>query len=126
MKMQQLKSAASYALLTGGIVLVGLSAAEVHAQDNRDEARGKAVYDHWCTPCHAPGPGHPGTQSLQIKYGDSGVPSVLEERDNLTPEYVRTIVRKGILSMAPFRKTEISDAELDDIAAYLVGSDPNY
>ena len=78
-----------------------------------------AVYNYWCTPCHAPGPGHPGTQSLQIKYRDLNVPPVLEDREDLTPEYVKTIVRKGIMSMAPFRKTEITDAELEDIATYL-------
>ena len=80
--------------------------------------RGKAVYDHWCTPCHAPGPGHPGTQSLQVKYRGE-IPPVLEDREDLTPEFVRTMVREGILMMAPFRKTEVTDAELDDIAAYL-------
>jgi hypothetical protein len=31
------------------------------------------------------------------------------------------MVRGGILMMAPFRKTEVTDAELDDIAAYLGG-----
>jgi hypothetical protein len=29
------------------------------------------------------------------------------------------MVREGILMMAPFRKTEVTDAELDAIAAYL-------
>jgi mono/diheme cytochrome c family protein len=80
--------------------------------------RGKVVYEHWCTPCHAPGPGHPGTQSLEIKYRGE-LPAVLEDREDLTPEFIRTMVRDGILMMAPFRKTEVTDAELDDIAAYL-------
>lgn len=77
-----------------------------------------AAYTKWCTPCHAPGPGHPGTQSLEIKYKDS-LPAVLEERKDLTPDVVKTFVRQGVLMMAPFRKTEVSDAELDQIAAYL-------
>ena len=80
--------------------------------------RGQAVYEHWCTPCHGAGPGNPGTQSLEIKYRGE-LPAVLEEREDLTPEFVRTMVREGILMMAPFRKTEVTDAELDDIAAYL-------
>ena len=82
------------------------------------QARGKEVYDHWCAPCHAPGPGHPGTQSLELKYRGE-IPPVLEDRDDLSREFVRTIVRSGILMMAPFRKTEVTDSELDDIAAYL-------
>lgn len=82
------------------------------------EQRGQVVYTKWCAPCHASGPGHPGTQSLEIKYRGE-LPAVLEDRDDLTPDFVRTLVREGILMMAPFRKTEVTDAELDDIAAYL-------
>ena len=88
------------------------------AEGTIDKTRGQAVYDHWCAPCHAPGPGHPGTQSLEIKYHGS-IPAVLKQRKDLTPEFVKTMVRQGILLMAPFRKTEITDAELDDLAAYL-------
>ncbi|HEU4623796.1 MAG TPA: cytochrome c [Steroidobacteraceae bacterium] len=79
---------------------------------------GQAVYERWCAPCHAPGPGHPGTQSLQIKYGGR-TPAVLLERTDLSQQVVATFVRQGILSMAPFRKTEISDAELAALTAYV-------
>ncbi|HEX3837267.1 MAG TPA: cytochrome c [Steroidobacteraceae bacterium] len=79
---------------------------------------GKAVYEHWCAPCHAPGPGHPGTQSLQVKY-QGKLPAVLLERTDLTPQTVSIFVRQGILLMAPFRKTEITDAELAALAAYV-------
>lgn len=103
-------------------VLVGFAMFAPVVQDasaqTAAQARGKEVYDHWCTPCHAPGPGHPGTQSLEIKYRGE-LPPVLEDREDLTPEFVRTMVRGGILMMAPFRKTEVTDAELEDIAAYL-------
>lgn len=88
-----------------------------HAQTAGAE-RGEGVYEHWCAPCHAAGPGHPGTQSLEIKYRGE-LPAVLTERDDMTGEFIRTMVREGILMMAPFRKTEVTDAELDDIVAYL-------
>jgi mono/diheme cytochrome c family protein len=81
-------------------------------------ASGEAVYEHWCAPCHAPGPGHPGTQSLQVKYGGK-VPAVLLERTDLSPQAVATFVRQGVLLMAPFRKTEITDAELAALTAYV-------
>lgn len=81
-------------------------------------ASGQMIYEHWCAPCHAPGPGHPGTQSLQIKYGGK-TPAVLLERTDLSPQTVAAFVRQGVLLMAPFRKTEISDAELAALAAYL-------
>jgi mono/diheme cytochrome c family protein len=82
---------------------------------------GQAVYEHWCAPCHAPGPGHPGTQSLQLKYGGK-TPPVLLERADLSPQAVATFVRQGILLMAPFRKTEISDTELAALTAYVAKS----
>ncbi len=81
-------------------------------------ASGQAVYEHWCAPCHAPGPGHPGTQSLQLKYGGK-IPAVLIERTDLAPETVSLFVRQGVLLMAPFRKTEITDAQLATLAAYV-------
>ena len=76
------------------------------------------VYERWCAPCHAPGPGHPGTQSLQQKYGGK-TSAVLLERTDLAPEAVKMFVRQGVLMMAPFRKTEITDAELNALAAYV-------
>lgn len=88
------------------------------SQQSHDLVRGQAVYEHWCSHCHAEGRGHPGTQSLQIKY-DGSLPAVLTEREDLTPEAIKTFVRQGVLSMAPFRKTEITDEELDDMAAWL-------
>ena len=45
--------------------------------------RGHEVFDRWCAPCHAPGPGHPGTQSLEAKYKGSK-PGALEQRTDLT------------------------------------------
>ena len=105
------------AFAIGVVIAVLLFSSMASAQTGAVD-RGKEVYEHWCAPCHSPGPGHPGTQSLQVKYSGD-IPAVLEERDDLTPEFVRTMVREGILLMAPFRKTEVTDAELDDIAAYL-------
>jgi len=79
---------------------------------------GQVVFEHWCAPCHAPGPGHPGTQSLQVKYGGKISP-VLLERTDLSSQAVAAFVRHGVLSMPPFRKTEITDVELSALAAYV-------
>ncbi|MEJ1963850.1 MAG: cytochrome c [Gammaproteobacteria bacterium] len=64
------------------------------------------------------GRGNPGTQSLQLKYGGK-TPAVLVERTDLAPEAVAVFVRQGVLLMAPFRKTEITDAELKALTAYV-------
>ena len=82
---------------------------------------GKAVYEHWCAPCHAPGPGHPGTQSLQVKYAGK-LPPVLLDRTDLSPQAVTVFVRQGVLLMAPFRKTQITDGELSALTAYVAGN----
>lgn len=79
---------------------------------------GKQAYAHWCAPCHAAEPGLAGTLALQTKYKGS-IPAALEDRTDLTPEVVAYFVRNGVAWMAPFRKTEISDAELAQIGAYL-------
>lgn len=45
--------------------------------------------------------------------------SLIEERADLTDDYIKTVVRKGVNSMPWYRRTELSNAELDSIAAYL-------
>ena len=49
----------------------------------------------------------------------SSIPAVLEERTDLVPEFVKVIVRQGVSFMPQLRKTEISDADLEALAAYL-------
>jgi len=79
---------------------------------------GKRVFDQWCWSCHGPGPDKPGTLGLDAKYQGT-VPALLEQRRDLNPATVKYFVRNGVFMMAPFRKTEITDAELDALAAYL-------
>lgn len=83
--------------------------------------RGREIFLLHCEACHGAGIGRHATEALERRYHGS-VPAVLSDRSDLTPEYVRTIVRKGISYMPPFRKTEISDAELSDLGAYLARS----
>jgi mono/diheme cytochrome c family protein len=79
---------------------------------------GRQVFDKWCAPCHAVGPGHPGTQALDVKY-KGAQPGALADRRDLTPDQVRFFVRHGVSIMPFFRKTEITDADLDALAAWL-------
>jgi mono/diheme cytochrome c family protein len=97
------------------------------AQDAAAVARGMARFQHTCEPCHGKGVGDdgramlPGTDALRIKYQGS-LPPALEDRSDLTAEVLKTYVRMGSWSMPPFRKTELADAEIVDIAAYLAES----
>jgi len=79
---------------------------------------GEQVYKRWCVHCHAAGRGNPGTASLQTKYGNQK-PAVLLERTDMTPEFVAFSVRQGVMSMPPFRKTEITDTELAALSKWL-------
>src|SRR6185312_2622971 len=105
-------------LITGALVMLASIAHAAEPAAKPAAPSGQAVYEHWCAPCHAPGPGHPGTQSLQIKYAGKTSP-VLLERTDLAPQAVAVFVRQGVLLMAPFRKTEISDTELAALTAYV-------
>jgi mono/diheme cytochrome c family protein len=83
-----------------------------------DEHPGRAVFVKWCAPCHSRGPGNPGTAALAAVYKNQK-PGALEDRTDLTVEFVKKAVRNGVYVMPFFRKTEISDAELEALAAYL-------
>ena len=82
------------------------------------EQRGEEVFDYWCEACHGDGPGKPGTAALEVLYNGEK-PALIEQRDDLLPELTRAFVREGVSVMPFFRKTEISDADLDALAAYL-------
>jgi len=82
------------------------------------QPRGYVEYEKFCSACHGEGVGRPGTLALQAKY-KGALPALLEKRTDLTPQLIKMYVRNGITVMPTFRKTEISDADLDAIAAYL-------
>lgn len=99
------------------LLILGVALAS-SAQAAPDSKNGKVVFDNWCAACHAANPRLAGTLALQAKY-EGKIPAALEARTDLTPDVVAAFVRNGVAWMAPFRKTEISDAELADLGAYL-------
>jgi mono/diheme cytochrome c family protein len=78
---------------------------------------GEQIYIRWCAECHASAM-RPGTQALKRKY-QGQVPAILHERVGIPAELIKHTVRHGMGFMPPFRKTEISDSELDSLATYL-------
>ena len=128
-----------------GFVLI-LSVAMASNAYAADAQNGKRVFDVYCKGCHRPLPkgehvtyGRHGTDveppngtfTLQQRY-KGRVPAALEERTDLTPGFIKTVVRHGMdtkkeptslgTKMPGIRKTEVSDEELDDIVAYLTKS----
>jgi len=100
------------------VLLLGLYCAEQARAQAPLAERGKAVFDYWCVACHGDGPGNPGTAALQALYSGQK-PALLEQRTDLFPELTKSFVRSGVSIMPFFRKTEVSDADLEALAAYL-------
>src|SRR4029434_1847050 len=86
--------------------------------------RGAAVFNNWCSACHGKDPRDAaGTASLQFKY-QGRTPAALEDRRDLTPQAIRLFVRQGVATMPFSRKTEVSDADLEALTAYLTQPKP--
>ena len=104
--------------------LVLLFVSSAFAQNAGSAERGEAVFDLNCQPCHGTGPGDdgapmlPGTHALYLKY-EGEKPALLQQRSDLTADALAVFIRNGIASMPPFRKTEITDQDISDIAAYI-------
>jgi mono/diheme cytochrome c family protein len=98
------------------------------ALKNAREQRGREVFHERCAACHAPipkdmiGPPYlppmPGTMALQARY-KGAKPAELEQRTDLTREFIAAIVRGGLNSMPFFRPTELGDDDLAALGAYL-------
>jgi mono/diheme cytochrome c family protein len=84
---------------------------------------GYVLFQTSCAVCHGSGPGKPGTRALAAKY-KGATPALLEERTDLDPAYIKQVVRQGLYVMPFFRKTELSDSDLNAIAAYLTRKRP--
>jgi mono/diheme cytochrome c family protein len=93
-----------------GIVIIGSVAAE--------NLPGKMVFEQWCTACHMDSPFAPGT--IQLKQIHGPAYAIIEKRIDLTDAFVRLLVRQGRSGMPKFRRTEISNADLDALVNYLV------
>lgn len=123
----------AFTTLSAGIGLVlGFVACGAQAQQDpraAQNALGKRSFDVNCAACHGAAPGYPplpdvpGTMALRAKYGNDK-PALLTERTDLTPEFVAHFVRNGISIMPFYRRTEISDAELAAVGAYLSEKNP--
>lgn len=99
-----------------------LAAAGTQAAEPVPGNEGRHVFERWCAGCHGRLDEHrkmlAGTYALEQRYKGSR-PAALEDRSDLTPELVRTLVRRGLNVMPPSRKTEISDAQLEQLVRYL-------
>ena len=106
------------------VLALGLACTVQANAQTTSGSHGRQVFDKWCAPCHGAGLGKPATAALAFKYKGSDTPALLEQRTDLTGDFVKSMVRTGVYTMPPFRKTEISDDDLDALAAYLAKAQP--
>jgi len=92
-------------------------ASAVLAEKSISDAEG--LYLKNCETCHGVGPGNPGTQALEFKY-QGAIQPVLLQRKGLTPQFIEYVVRNGMNTMPFFRKTEISEVDLELISNFII------
>jgi (+)-pinoresinol hydroxylase len=104
-------------IVLGVLLAVGAGGALAQgiASLSAQEQQGKLLYGRTCIYCH--GPGLWATNRIAKRLDKDH--ALLENRTDLSADSIRAIVRSGVGSMPPLRKTELSDADVDAIAAYL-------
>ncbi|WP_417320071.1 c-type cytochrome [Emcibacter sp.] len=86
------------------------------------EVDGEVLFSNRCGACHLPG--GMGTNLLTKQRVEAGYPpesGLLANRDDLTADYVKDVVRHGKVAMPPQTRVDVTDAELERIAAFLEG-----
>lgn len=90
-------------------------AVPVVAQDETRAPAGEQQFVELCGMCHRAN--GMGTGLLMRRLPPEQ--AQLEARDNLTADFVKLVVRRGVVNMPPLSKAEVSDEALDAIAGYL-------
>lgn len=103
-------------------LVLAVASAAVHAADSPDATieRGRAAFSHRCGMCHREG--GTGTFILARRLGKAD--SLLEQRTNLQAEYIRHVVRWGLVNMPRMSRVELPDPDLDAVVAYLTARNP--
>lgn len=94
--------------------------AEVNDADRlKPTSEGAALFSHRCGACHLTfGMGFNLIAARQAAAGQKPVP-LLAERTDLAADYVKAVARNGKGAMPRQTRVDVTDAELDKIAAYL-------
>jgi len=88
-------------------------------QDRSFSSPAEQLYVEKCSMCHRAF----GMGTVVLERRVEPGQQQLEDRDNLTVEYVTTAAREGIGNMPRIPRGEVSDEELREIAEYLAGDD---
>jgi mono/diheme cytochrome c family protein len=101
-------------------MLALLCSATLARADAGEVAAGERLFATRCALCHVGFA--PGTIMLGRRLGPER--ALLAQRNDLSADYVRQVVRHGLLSMPPFTRVDLSDADLAQLSAYLTRPQP--
>jgi cytochrome c5 len=76
---------------------------------------GERLYGRECAFCHAGN----NTGTIMLGRRMEKAKAELHKRDDLDADYVKTVVRNGLVNMPPFSRVELTDEELDKLAGWL-------
>ena len=81
---------------------------------------GEALFSNHCGACHLTmGMGTNLLTKQQVMAGQPPEKGLLTNRDDLTADYVKSVVRMGKAAMPRQTRVDITDSELEKVAAYL-------
>ena len=95
--------------------LLSLSALGTAVRGAEPAPDGRTLFQRRCGICHLADGG--GTWMLGRRLGAEF--SLLERRTDLQPPFIKYVVRHGLQAMPRFTRVDVSEVELDAIAAYL-------
>ncbi len=108
-------------LMLGSGMAAGVARAGEAAEASTPAPDGKTLFHGRCGMCHQTI--GMAVSILSRRPGDTSK-GLLEERNDLSATFVRTVVRTGILNMPRMPRAEVSDPELAAIANYLAKGKP--
>jgi len=76
---------------------------------------GERLFGQKCAFCHV----GPSTGAMMLGRRLGKDKAELPKRTDLAADYVKAVVRNGLVNMPPFTRVELTDAQLDRIAGYL-------
>ena len=109
-------AALALAMIAAASVSAPRSVANNQAKDTASQLdRGKKLFHAKCGYCHLQG----GTGTIMLGFRLGKDKALLEDRTDLSADYIRHVARAGIGSMPRLTRIEVPDSELNSIAAYL-------
>jgi mono/diheme cytochrome c family protein len=100
-----------------GLLVCASLAAPLHAAETADASRlsDEQLFATRCGVCHRAG----GMGTGLLGRRPNGGSGLLEERRDLTADFIKAVARAGTGNMPRIARGEVSDAQLTRIAAYL-------